>query len=420
MQPIVTILTILLLAALTADTALAAEAAELAPPRQVGPALVEHAVTNRAFQGIPSLAVTPGGRLWANWYAGVTPGEDHNNYVTLSTSGDGGATWKEVLVIDPDGGGPVRAFDPELWVSPDGRLFIFWAQMEKGRRESQHGVWCLETGEPEAAQPKWSAPRRIADGVMMCKPLTLASGEWVLPVSLWRAHDDSAQLLVSTDQGKTWTQRGACNVPVGDRGFDEHLFVERRDGSLWLLVRTKYGIGESISTDHGKTWPELKPSAILHPASRFFIRRLASGNLLLVKHGPLDAKTGRSHLTAFISTDDGRKWGGGLLLDERAGVSYPDGQQAADGIIRIIYDYSRTGDRHILMAAFREEDAAAGKAVSNAVRLRQLVSAASGGQEKGRAVAKTAIPNTPGEPMRKTTPGTLALGGVESAGCQRR
>ena len=420
MQPIVTILTILLLAALTADTALAAEAAELAPPRQVGPALVEHAVTNRAFQGIPSLAVTPGGRLWANWYAGVTPGEDHNNYVTLSTSGDGGATWKEVLVIDPDGGGPVRAFDPELWVSPDGRLFIFWAQMEKGRRESQHGVWCLETGEPEAAQPKWSAPRRIADGVMMCKPLTLASGEWVLPVSLWRAHDDSAQLLVSTDQGKTWTQRGACNVPVGDRGFDEHLFVERRDGSLWLLVRTKYGIGESISTDHGKTWPELKPSAILHPASRFFIRRLASGNLLLVKHGPLDAKTGRSHLTAFISTDDGRKWGGGLLLDERAGVSYPDGQQAADGIIRIIYDYSRTGDRHILMAAFREEDAAAGKAVSNAVRLRQLVSAASGGQEKGRAAAKAVIPNAPGEPLRKGTPGTLALGGVESAGCQRR
>ena len=53
----------------------------------------QHAVTHRAFQGIPSLAVSPGGRLWANWYAGKTPNEDQNNYVVLSTSGDGGATW---------------------------------------------------------------------------------------------------------------------------------------------------------------------------------------------------------------------------------------------------------------------------------------------------------------------------------------
>ena len=70
------------------------------------------------------------------------------------------------------------------------------------------------------------------------------------------------------------------------------------------------------------------------------------------------------------------------MLDERSGVSYPDGQQTADGMIRIIYDYSRVGDRNILMAEFREEDAAAGKAVSSAVRLRRVVSKASGGREK--------------------------------------
>jgi hypothetical protein len=64
------------------------------PPDYVGPPQPEQAVTNRAFQGIPSLAVTPGGRLWATWYAGVTPAEDQNNYVVLSTSGDGGVTWQ--------------------------------------------------------------------------------------------------------------------------------------------------------------------------------------------------------------------------------------------------------------------------------------------------------------------------------------
>ena len=327
--------------------------------------------------------------MWATWYAGVTPAEDLNNYVVLSTSGDDGATWNEVLTVDPDAGGPVRSFDPELWVSPDGRLFFFWAQMEKGRRDAELGVWCIETAEPDAAQPTWSQPRRIGDGVMMCKPLILSSGEWVLPISKWREHDNSAQMIVSNDRGKTWTLRGGCNVPLADRQFDEHMFVERKDGSLWLLVRTKYGIGESVSTDRGKTWPELKPSNILHTPSRFFISRLASGNLLLVKHGPLDTRTSRSHLTAYLSKDDGKTWTGGLMLDERLGVSYPDGQQTPDGLIRIIYDYNRVADRNILMATFREEDVAAGKPVSDAVRLRQLVSKASGGQEK-TAIARQA------------------------------
>lgn len=405
--------TVALLAVLLLNSS-ASRAEEPAPaPRHLGPPLPEHAVTNRAFQGIPSMAVAPGGRNWANWYAGVTPGEDRNNYVALSTSGDHGATWKEILIVDPDAGEPVRSFDPELWVSPDGRLFAFWAQMDTSRRDGQLGVWCIETNQPDAEQPKWSPPRRIADGVMMCKPITLSTGEWALPISKWRLHDRSAQIVVSTDHGKTWTVRGGCNVPVADRQFDEHMIVERRDGSLWMLVRTNYGIGESVSTDRGKTWPELKPSAILHTSSRFFISRLASGNLLLVKHGPVETKTGRSHLTAYISADDGQTWKDGLLLDERNGVSYPDGQQTPDGLIRVIYDYSRTGDRTILMATFREADALAGKDTSGAVRLRQLVSKASGGKEKAKTPTQPVNRNANGEPMRKTTPGTLACEGVE-------
>jgi hypothetical protein len=368
-------------------SARAEEAPFLAPPQYIGPPKAEHAATNRAFQGIPSMAIAPGGRLWADWYAGLTPGEDANNYVVLSASGDGGATWQEVLVIDPDGSGPVRAYDPELWLAPGGRLFVFWTQAE-GHLGTVAGVWCMETAEPDAAQPKWSAPRRLTDGVMMDKPLVLSNGEWVLPASTWRETDQSARMIVSSDAGKTWALRGACNVPKAAREFDEHEFIERKDGSLWLLVRTKYGIGESISTDRGRTWPELTPSALAHPSSRFFIRRLASGHLLLVKHGPIAEKTGRSRLTAFLSADEGKTWSGGLLLDERNGVSYPDGQQAADGLIRVIYDFSRTGARQILMAAFREEDVAAGHDVSGAVKLRQVVSEASGGQEKPRAQSR--------------------------------
>ena len=66
--------------------------------------------------------MTPKGRLWATWYADPTPGEDANNYIILSTSTDSGETRKEVLIADPDGKGPNRYFDANLWVTPDGRL----------------------------------------------------------------------------------------------------------------------------------------------------------------------------------------------------------------------------------------------------------------------------------------------------------
>lgn len=63
--------------------------------------------------------------LSCTWYAGITP-EDHNNYVVLSTSGDNGKPEEVVLVADPDADGPRRTFDPELWLSPDGKVRWIW------------------------------------------------------------------------------------------------------------------------------------------------------------------------------------------------------------------------------------------------------------------------------------------------------
>jgi hypothetical protein len=347
----------------------------LRPPRVITNPGPEYAAQTRRFQGIPSLARSPKGRLWATWYGGKTAGEDHNNYVILVTSGDDGRTWSaEQVVIDPDGEGPVRAFDPELWLDPDGHMWAFWAQAV-GHDGSVGGVWAITSDNPDEQDARWSPPRRLTDGVMMCKPTVLSSGEWCLPASTWRQTDHSARMVVSTDRGNTWHVRGGCNVPRDVRAYDEHIIVERSDESLWLLARTTYGIGESVSTDRGVTWSKLKPSSIAHPSARFFVQRLQSGNLLLVKHGPIDKATDRSQLTAFVSQDDGRTWTGELLLDERKGVSYPDGVEADDGRIYLIYDFDRRGAREILMAVFDEHDVLADEP-SETTRLRVLVNKA--------------------------------------------
>jgi len=148
----------------------------------------DHRLTSRKFQGIPSLAISPEGRLWATWYAGKTPGEDHNNYVVIASSGDSGKTWTENLIIDPDGEGPLRAFDPELWIDPDGRLWSFWAQTI-GHDGKIAGLWARINEDPDRDLSGWSKPRRITDGIMMCKPTVLSSGEWIFPVSTWRETD---------------------------------------------------------------------------------------------------------------------------------------------------------------------------------------------------------------------------------------
>jgi len=314
-----------------------------------------HAVTNRKFTGIPSFAITNKGKMWATWYSGITPDEDKNNYVVVSASSDEGNNWGEKLIIDPDGDGPVRAFDPEVWIDPTGKLWIFWAQTI-GHDGTVAGVWAITSINPDAENPKWSAPKRLTNGIMMCKPTVLSNGDWILPASTWRLTDNSAKVIVSTNNGQSWNERGAVNVPKASRAFDEHMIVERKDGTLWMLVRTNYGIGESISKDMGKSWSTLKPSKLEHPSARFFIRRLKSGNLLLVKHGPVNTKTERSHLMAFISKDDGKSWTNGLLIDQRKGVSYPDGQETENGTIHIIYDYNRTTNQNILITSFTEND----------------------------------------------------------------
>ncbi len=357
--------------------------AYLDPPVVVADPGSEYGADTRAFQGIASLACGGDGRLWAVWYGGKTPGEDHNNYVVLAVSTDRGRSWsEEKLVIDPDGEGPVRAFDPEIWLAPDGQLWLFWAQgVDNPTKIGPCGVWATTAHEADGPDAQWSGPRRLCDGVMMCKPLVLSTGEWALPVSFWdRREAQSAGIVVSNDHGQTWSERGACDVPPESRDHDEHMLVELRDGSLWMLVRTKYGIGESVSTDRGRTWRALKPSTIPHPITRFFIRRLQSGRLLLVRHDPEDggfadgeSKGTRSHLKAHLSDDEGQNWPNELLLDEREGVAYPDGDQAEDGTIYIVYDYQRTGAREILMAALTEQDILQDAGTSDTFTLRRQI-----------------------------------------------
>lgn len=371
-----------------------------APEMLTDPGL-QYANHVRKFQGIPGIERARNGRLWAVWYAGDTR-EGPGNYVVLVTSGDDGKTWSGPrLVIDPPGF--VRAFDAALWIDPRGRLWLFWAQTV-GHWDGRGGVWAIVANDPGREKPKWSAPRRMAHGVLMNKPIVARSGEWLFPINSGAnptnlplinerdklnlsaervaalSHDlgdlKGVNVYSSTDRGRSLSLLGGLKFPVSDAAT-EQMLVERKDASLWMLVRTRRGIAGGISRDGGRTWSEPVIPEIEHPVTRFFITRLKSGRLLLVRHSPPNGKD-RSHLTAHLSGDDGNTWSSGLMLDARINVSYPDGVQAPDGRIYIIYDRERFTDKEILLAIFTEDNIRRG-AVGPESRLRVVVNRAGGG-----------------------------------------
>jgi len=65
-----------------------------------------------------------------------------------------GETWQETLVADPDGPGPLRAFDPNIWTAPNGMLIWFWAQTV-GLHGGRSKVWTVKISNPEQARPKY-------------------------------------------------------------------------------------------------------------------------------------------------------------------------------------------------------------------------------------------------------------------------
>jgi hypothetical protein len=329
----------------------------------------EYGDAARLWQGIPSIERTRGGRLFVAWYSGGPAEGSTLNYCLLAASDDKNRSWSPPLLVI-QGQESVRTGEPLPWLDPQGRLWFLWNEVhpDKARR----GTWAIRCDQPDAplAELKWTAPQFIGGGIVLGKPLVTRAGEWLAPLDVRNDSPLAAEIgknragvVASTDQGATWKWRGGWRLPDELNDFDEHCVVERKDGTLWAVLRAHGGLLQSASTDAGKTWSDPEPF-VTGTRSRAFLGRLASGRFLLLYHdGPAkETKTGtiyrREALTAFLSDDEGKTWKKKLLLDARNRVSYPDATQGPDGRIYATYDYSRymTGCKEVLALSFTEDD----------------------------------------------------------------
>lgn len=346
---------------------------------------------NRLWQGIPSIEKV-GNRLWAAWYSGGPNEPGWGNFTLYSYSDDDGLTWKKnFMAVDSCDENCDRVFDPNVWLSPKGELFLTYAQTRVMKAyepidrmwtfyDGVFGTWFIKCKNPEGENPQFEEPFRMCDGLMMNKPTVLSTGEWVAPAYDWMppTHAKSDSLLgrgkgeyryhmrISADCGKNWD---ILVGPVKERyaEFDESMFLEGADKSWHFFVRVKDGVDYFYSDNRGETW-EKRDLGFKSASSRFFVRRLASGKVLFVCSGP-----NRIRMEARLSSDDCKTWSEPLIIDEREKVSYPDGTEDCDGNIYIAYDCDRYGEKEILFAKFTEADIEAKAFVSEGSFTKRII-----------------------------------------------
>ena len=335
--------------------------------------------SERTYQGVPTVERTPGGLLYYAFYSGGV-GEGAGNFILLYRSRErGGTDCEPLLAIEPPTPS-CRVFDPCLWIDPKGRLWLFYSQ-NYTHIDGRGGVWAVVLDDPDG-EGLFSSARRIANGVMMNKPTVLRDGGWLLPAAIWHKflspynslpEENYSNIYRSDDMGESFRLFGHSDFEK--RMIDEHMTVELMDGRVMMYIRSEGGIGRAFSDDGGKTFYDNGEIRHTGPNSRFCLRRLRSGRLILVYHANTRS---RENLTAFLSEDDGESFIGGLLLDERFDASYPDLTEDEEGNIYVVHDYRRTEDKEIYLSIFREEDVLAGSPVSEGSRIRLLLNRATG------------------------------------------
>lgn len=343
--------------------------------------LANYTASKCLWLGIPSIEVTKKGRTFLTFYSGGT-GEEIGNYVLLVKSEDGITFSNPIAVCFEEG---YRCFDPCLWIDPLGRLWFTWS------RCPQDGLFGAICDNPDADEIVFGKEFFIGNNVMMNKPIVLSTGEWMFPVAVWNngiraipSNYDSNVVpkgsfaYITCDKGKTFKKLGYADVKK--RSFDEHMFLEMDDRVLRVFVRTAYGIGAADSYDGGNHWGNDFDTGYGGPCSRFHIRRLPSGRILLINHYRFN---GRNNLTALLSEDNGKTFAYRLLLDERNSVSYPDAAIDSEGMIHITYDRERgafcsrfddimNSAREILTACICEEDIIKGSLVNEKSYLKRI------------------------------------------------
>lgn len=256
-------------------------------------------------------------------------GHDNSTATILGfESIDGGVTWtpQDKAKVFQENIGKQNVMSPSLLRLDTGDLLCFFAVKNSF---DDCGSWMrssIDNGKT------WSDPTKlpyVGYGGSSCdRAIQLSTGRIILPswVSMDRLASSHAYVLYSDDRGKTWKRTELISTPKGSSGrktdpaAEEPAVIELKDGRLLMFMRDYLGwIYRSFSADKGATWSKPESSGIPSPGSMVTLKRLPTGDLLLIYNwAPQDEISGpfpRNFISSLISRDEGRSWANLRHLD---------------------------------------------------------------------------------------------------------
>lgn len=297
-----------------------------------------------------TIAETPEG-LIAAWFGGTKEGYKD---VCIWTSHYKNGKWTEpTKVADGVMNDTLRypTYNPVLFYAPNGELLLFykigpnvagWTGWMKRSKDNGH-TWSEREALPVGFLGPIKNKPELINGVLLCPSSTEKTG--------WKAH-----IEFTTDFGKTWTKTDAINDPKILQAIQPSI-LKYADGRLQILCRSRNTtLNESWSTDGGKTWSEMKASALPNNNSGTDAVTLRDGRQLLVYNHNLpnsswvNGKGPRTPLNVAISKD-GKVWSAALILEDSpiSQYSYPSVIQTKDGLVHIVYTWRREKIKHVVV-----------------------------------------------------------------------
>ncbi|MBN2093649.1 exo-alpha-sialidase [candidate division KSB1 bacterium] len=284
----------------------------------------------------------PDGGLMVAWYAGSEEGAK-DVAVLVSRRDADSSEWSEPVVLadtpeKPEG-------NPVLWVTPENQLRLYYMTMERDGWETCQ----MKAIHSDDGGRTWSEPILLEPelGFMLRnKPICLMNGDIILPI--YDERKWASLFWISSDKGQTWQKTENL---LSEPGNIQPTVIQSADGSLFSLMRTgKRGgrLWQATSIDNGRTWTIPVQSQLRNPNAACDMVKLINGLVVLVFN---DSKQGRANLNVAISKDEGKTWQANYFLETQSHkeFSYPAIIQTRDGKIHITYTFLRTHIKHVVL-----------------------------------------------------------------------